>query len=143
MLTTEAECFASVDGKPTFYDPGRTLTQSGFSVKQTDFRVPLFNNHHSGKTAHKLPMTVASSSGRPSAGRPNQPKIKIGSRIRFVSDAAESVKIKRCAFSLAKPVKDPIHLNRRDHTECKYWMPVRCDSHCRPTFKIGSGKCDT
>ena len=54
MLTTEVRICTSVDGKPTFMI-SRTLTQSGFKRKsKRDFRVPLFINHHSGKTAHEL-----------------------------------------------------------------------------------------
>ena len=128
MLTTEVRICTSVDGKPTFMI-SRTLTQSGFSVKANGI-----SGFHflliiiPARQPTNWPMTVASAAPAVSIrGRPNQPKIKIGSRIRFVSDAAESVKIKRCAFPLA--------MTNRSKTHCpiwprdaiiqilKYWMP--------------------
>ena len=79
-------------------------------------------------------MTVASAAPAVSMrGRPNQPKMKIGSRIRLVSDAADSVKIKRCDFPLA--------MTNRSKTHCPIWprdANMQMLKYCMPYDAIAS-----
>ena len=122
MLTTEVRICTSVDGKPTFYDLTHTHPVRFQRKGKRDFRVPLFINHHSGKTAHKLADDGCQrSSGRlhPRKAEPAENKDRIENQI--CQRCGGKCKNKKVRFSAChnKPVKDPLsHLaERRDHTD--------------------------
>ena len=109
--TKEVRICTSVDGKPTL-KISTTLLLSGRHVNPkgiSRFHLRLMTIPANIPTV--CPITVAMAAPSVSSlGTPNRPKIKIGSRIRFVTEAADNVNRNR--------PERPLAMTKRSNTHC-------------------------
>ena len=136
--TKDVRICTKVEGNPTFkifkmlFLSGRSVNPNGISR----FHFRLITIPANIPTV--CPMTVAIAAPNVSSlGTPNNPKMKIGSRIRFVTEAADSVNRNR--------PERPLAMTKRSNTHCPICPienSIHTERYCIPYSAITSSPPD-